>query len=141
MKNDALFCVVQKAFIEKDGKVLVLFNLAGKLDLPGGKIQEGEINVEDRNSLIDTLKREVKEETNLEIDVLDPLSVWYHEYLPGHRNYGKKSYVVGFNCKYLSGELKISDEHSGFRWVDKNDYEEVGDETPLFSALRKYFKG
>ena len=42
MKNDALFCVGQKAFIEKDGKVLILGDPTEGLDFPGGKIQDGE---------------------------------------------------------------------------------------------------
>ena len=44
MKNDVLLCVGQKAFIKKDGKVLVLFasDPGSPLDFPGGKIQEGE---------------------------------------------------------------------------------------------------
>ena len=40
--KDALFCVGQKAFIEKDGKVLVLNDPEEGLDFPGGKIQVGE---------------------------------------------------------------------------------------------------
>ena len=42
MSQDQLFFVGQKAFIVRDGKVLVLFNPEGKIDFPGGKIQEGE---------------------------------------------------------------------------------------------------
>ena len=42
MKDDALFCVGQKAFIEKEGKVLILHDPVEGLDFPGGKIQEGE---------------------------------------------------------------------------------------------------
>ena len=69
MKNDALFCVGQKAFIEKDGKVLVLFDPVEGLDFPGGKIQEEEAKDADASSLILSLQREVREETNLEIEV------------------------------------------------------------------------
>jgi hypothetical protein len=42
MKDDALFCVGQKAFIEKDGEILVLNDPLEGLDFPGGKIQVGE---------------------------------------------------------------------------------------------------
>jgi hypothetical protein len=37
MKNDALFCVGQKALIEKNGQVLVLGDPKEGLDFPGGK--------------------------------------------------------------------------------------------------------
>lgn len=139
MKNDALFCVGQKAFIEKDGKVLVLFDPVEELDFPGGKIQEGEAKDADASSLVLALQREVREETNLEIEVFNPFAVWYHEFPKSHRNYPKVVYLVGFKCKYVSGEIKLSDEHNKFKWVDKNDYNEVDDGSDYFDALKKYF--
>lgn len=83
----------------------------------------------------------MREETNLEIEVFDPFAVWYHEFPKNHRNFGKKVYLVGFRCKYLPGELKLSDEHSKFEWVDKSSYEKVNDGSDYFEALKKYFYG
>lgn len=140
MKNDALFCVVQKAFIEKDGKVLVLNDPIEGLDFPGGKIQEGEAKDGEATSLIDALKREVREETGLEIEVFDPFAVWYHEFPKDSRNYGKVVYLVAFKCRYISGELKLSSEHDNSKWVDKNTYKEVDDGSDYFDVLRKYFE-
>lgn len=140
MKNDSLFCVGQKAFIEKDGKVLVLFDPVEGLDFPGGKIQEGEAKDADASSLVLALQREVREETNLEIEVFNPFAVWYHEFPKSHRNYPKVVYLVAFKSKYISGEITLSDEHNNFRWVDKNDYKEVDDDSDYFDVLEKYFK-
>lgn len=139
MGNDALFCVGQKAFIEKDGKVLVIFDTMEGLDFPGGKIQEGEAKMGNPAGLIDSLKREVAEETGLQIEVFDPFTVWYHEFPENHRNSGKVVYIVGFKCKYLSGEIKLSEEHNKFEWVDKNSYEKWNDKSDYFGALKKYF--
>lgn len=140
MNKDALLCVGQKAFIEKDGKVLILNDPIEGLDFPGGKIKEGEPKEEDASSLIRALQREVMEETGLTIEVLNPFTVWYHEFTKEHRNYPKVVYLVGFKCKYISGELKISDEHNNFRWVDKSNYKEVDDNGEYFNALQKYIK-
>jgi len=140
MNDDALFCVGQKAFIQKDGKVLVLNDPEEGLDFPGGKIQVGEARDGDASSLFRSLQREVKEETGLEIEVGNPFVVWYHEFPKNHRNYPKVVYLVGFRCKYVSGEIGLSDEHNKFRWVDKNDYFEVDDGSDYFDALRKYFE-
>src|SRR3989344_7561931 len=107
MANDALFWVGQKAFIEKDGEVLVL-NSVGGLDFPGGKIQEGEAQEGNITSLLNSLKREVKEETDLEIEILNPFTVWYHKFPEEHRYYGGAVYIVAFKCKYVSGEIKLS---------------------------------
>ena len=140
MKNDALFCVGQKAFIEKDGKVLVLFDPVEGLDFAGGKIQEGEAVDADASSLVLSLKREVMEETGLEIEVYNPFAVWYHEFPKTHRNYPKVVYLVAFRAKYVSGDVKLSEEHNNFRWVDKNNYKEVDDGSDYFDVLEKYFK-
>ena len=139
MKKDALFCVGQKAFIEKDGKVLVLFDPVEGLDFPGGKIQEGEAVDADASSLIASLKRGVTEETGLEIEVLNPFSVWYHEFPKESRNYGKVVYLVAFKASYISGDIQLSEEHDNFKWVDKNDYSAVDDGSDYFDVLKKYF--
>lgn len=140
MKKDALFCVGQKAFIEKNGKVLVLNDPLDGLDFPGGKIQEDEAKDGDSNSLVGALKREVMEEVGLEIEVFEPFTVWYRKFSDkNHRNYGKEVYLIAFRCKYILGEIKLSDEHNKFKWVDKDDYREVDDGSEYFNVLKKYF--
>jgi 8-oxo-dGTP pyrophosphatase MutT (NUDIX family) len=130
--EDKLFFVGQKAFIEKNGEILVLITKDLGVDLPGGKIQEGE------DDLDESLKREVKEETNLEIEVGDIFIRWSFKLRYGH-NIGKKVFLVGFRCKYKSGEIKIGDEHSGYKWVNKDNYKELNDGSEHFKALEKYF--
>ena len=46
---------------------------------------------------------------------------------------------MGFKCGYVSGDVKLSDEHDNYRWVGKNDYKEVNDGSDFFNALEKYF--
>lgn len=137
--KDALFCVGQKAFIEKDGKVLVLNDPEEGLDFPGGKIQVGEAKDGKAWSLTYALQREVYEETGLKIEIGNPFTVWYHEFPKNHRNYPKVVYLIGFKCKYILGKIKLSNEHNKFKWVDKNNYSEVDDGSDYFDALKKYF--
>ncbi len=134
MPEDKQFYIGQKAFIEKDGKVLVLFDPQIGLDFPGGKIQIGE------NDFNESLRREVREETTLEIDIGSPFVRWYFEFRPGHRNAGKQVYLVGFRCTYRSGEVKLSSEHNKFEWVDKNSYRALDDGSTYFKVLEEYFK-
>ena len=77
------------------------------------------------------------EETGFEIEVLNPFAVWYHEFPKNHRNYPKVVYLVAFKCKYISGELKLSEEHDNFKWVDRDSYKEVDDGSDYFDVLRK----
>lgn len=129
MRPDQLFYAVQKAFIEHDGKILVLNDPVEGLDFPGGKIQEGETD------FIESLRREVREETGLDIEVGDPFAV-----LPAGPHDGKMVYMVAFRCRYVSGEVSLSDEHDGFQWVDEGNYKAVDDGTDYFKVLEKYFQ-
>ena len=124
-----LFEVGQKAFIARDGQVLVLFQPDGALDLPGGRIEPGETDV------IAALLREVREETALEVDVGAPFATWIGKAAPDGREAGL--YLVGYSCRYLSGEVKLSAEHSGYAWVDSSTYRELDDGSDAFRALRK----
>ncbi len=136
MAKDELFCIGQKAVIDKGSEVLVLFDMRGQLDMPGGKIKEG---VTDFTA---ELKREVEEEANLEIEVGEPFSIGYFEEMDGKsKNFGKKVYLVFFKCRYISGEIKLSEEHSGYKWVNKNickEFSSAGRED-YRRALEKYF--
>ena len=133
MKEDELFYIGQKAFIEKDGSILVLKNLNGGLAFPGGKIQIGELD------LPEALRREVREETSLEIEIRELFVTWYNEFPEHHRNAGKKVFFVGYRCKYKSGDVTLSHEHNSYRWVNRNDYHEVDDKSKFFDALEQYF--
>ena len=135
--NDKKFFVGQKAFIERDGKVLVLNDPILGLDYPGGKIQEGETD------WVAALKREVREETGLEITVGEPFITWHYKVPEGpHRNAGIDIFLVGYVCTYVSGEVALSGEHDSFAWVDRDTYQKyVADDTDgYFQALRAYFE-
>lgn len=135
MKNDLLLFVGQKVIIDKNGEVLTLNDPTQGDDFPGGKIQEGETDPNE------SLKREIKEETGLEIEVGDPFMTRYFEFpfIKGHRNSGKKIFVVIYRCKYLSGEVKISNEHISYRWVNKNNYLKIVKRPWVLNPLKKYF--
>lgn len=133
MAEDKLFYVGQKAFINKKGKVLVVMAEAG-LDFPGGKIQEDETDFEV------SLKREVREETGLEISIGEPFSIWYKVRHKG-KHQGQTIFLVGYKCEYKNGAVKISDEHHSFEWVDRIGYKKLDDGGLYFKALEKYFMG
>ena len=138
--KSALMFVAQKALIERDGKVLILKTPDGWLDFPGGKIQENEVKDGDPASLMNSLKREVLEETGLTIEVMDPFAVWYWEFPKDHPRHGENTYLVIFKAKCVGGELKLSDEHGTAHWVTKDDYEEINTGVSHFEIVRKYFE-
>ena len=137
-KLDTKVYVGQKAFIEKDGKILVLRDRStmvkgqSGLDLPGGKYRWGK-------PLESELKREIKEETGLDIEIGRPFAVWTTK---GIKRKGSVAHIVlvGFMCKYKGGKLQLSDEHDYYEWVDKNTYKKWRENTDYFRVLKDYFE-
>ena len=129
-KLDTKIYVGQKAFINKDGKVLVLRDAEDKdLDFPGGKYRWG-------GDIENELKREVTEETGLEIEIGKPFATW----TAVHGNGTRQMFLVGYLCEYKSGNVKLSDEHAEFEWVDENSYKKWKENSGYFRALKEYFK-
>jgi len=100
------------ALIEKDQQVLICQRSANmklplKWEFPGGKREEGE-------SLEECLLREVKEEINLEIEIIEPLTkVEYH-----YPDFSLTLYP--YLCKEIGGKLKAL-EHDQVIWVDQTE--------------------
>ena len=85
---------------------------------PGGKLEVNE-------DPIVGLKREVKEETGLEIEVKMPVTTWF-----GSFN-NKKILAVDYFCKYQSGKIQLSNEHNSYIWLSMQELRDKKD---------KYFK-
>ncbi len=91
-----------------DNKDRVLFlkrsnymnKFAGEWDLPGGHLKDNE-------SLFEGLEREVEEETGLSISEPKLISI--------------DNNLHFFYCNYDSQPVKISHEHTEYRFFDKND--------------------
>lgn len=125
--------VSQKAFVEKDGQVLVLSDPIRGLNFPGGRFLEVDENINE------ALKREVLKETSIEIEVYDPFVCWLGSFISNDENAGKKIYIIGFKCKYISGNIRLSEEKTTYKWVNKENYKELDNGGPYFKALEKYF--
>ena len=120
----------QKAVIlNNESKFLVLKALykGFKWDLPGGALEFPELNDV-------ALKREVKEETGLEIENIVPLDI--------QTSYNKEQddYVIfiGYKCVTLPGEITVSSEHSEYAWVTKNEFLQM-DATPYLKDFVRDF--
>lgn len=134
-KIDDFFWVGQKAFIRKGNEVLIAIDKeTKKIDFPGGRIQKNE------KDLDTSLKREVKEEFGINITVRDPFFRWIRTFPKNHSYYGKKVFLIGIECKYISGKIKISNTHLKYYWVGKNNYKKFKDNSDYYKALANYIK-
>lgn len=137
MAEDQLFYVGQKALIEKDGRILVLSSPIVGADLPGGKIQKGEL------AFPKALEREVLEETGLKIAIHEPVATGYFTFHPS-RMTGKKTnyiFIIAYRCDYISGEVNLSDEHDAYQWISETEIQYINDRNGLLTnILANYFR-
>jgi ADP-ribose pyrophosphatase YjhB (NUDIX family) len=103
------------AAIFRDGKVLLVRRARspakGFYSLPGGRVEFGE-------SLHQALKREVDEETALDIDILG-LAGW-REVLPSTGGAGHYL-IMSFAARWVGHEPNLNDELDDFRWLPPDD--------------------
>ncbi len=110
------------AFILRDGRVLVLKRsqkenfLPDFFELPGGKINFGE-------NPIDALVREIKEETNLDIKVVCPYSVFSYVSSDNQRHTVDIQFIAMIKSDVKN--LKLSSEHDLYRWIKKEELENL----------------
>ena len=94
-----------KTLITKNGKILLLREPNGVFDLPGGR-------VEDEEGFEAGARREIKEETGLKVRILGRAVEWSF-----WKNRSLRIMGITYYCQYLSGEVRLSDEHSDYSWV------------------------
>lgn len=98
------------AIIEKDGKVLCAqrsehMNHPLKWEFPGGKKEENE-------SFEACLKREIKEELNIEIEILEQLPSFPYYYTEA---FGIE--LFPFRCEAVTTKISLF-EHKEIKWLD-----------------------
>lgn len=104
------------ALIDFNGKILVVqrsqsMDLPLKWEFPGGKIEKNETEEE-------CIRREIKEELNIDIEIVHRLS-------PTIYNYPNQSIqLIPFLANYSGGELKLL-EHRRFQWLPKKELLEL----------------
>jgi 8-oxo-dGTP diphosphatase len=103
-----------KGVVIHDGRALLLLNERGEWDLPGGRPDPGE----DHRT---ALRREVREETGLEVVVGAALDEHVFEVLPG-----RFVRILAFACEVESAsEVTLSHEHLQMRWLPLAELGEV----------------
>lgn len=135
--------VAMKAVIVDDqGRVLILREAntysegtqTGRYGLPGGRVNPGE-------HFDDALKREVIEETGLEIDILYPIYVGeWRPIIKGVSNQIIATFIV---CGARTTDVKLSEEHDDYQWIDpidSNNFDMMGPEDEVIARYLEWQK-
>lgn len=133
--------IITSIAIENNGKFLILKRsphdtMPRMWEFPGGKVDDGE-------KLKDSAKRETMEESGLIPNKLEYKG--YSERFSEDRNVqsGYHTIVHHFYCDDFKGKVKLSEEHTDFKWVTKGEImkmkagEEIGSDTVEFFKLKQ----
>jgi len=97
--------------------------------MPGGHVEYGE-------TVNEALKREMKEETNLDIGEIEFLG--FKELLNLEQDFYKDRHMISLNfkCKALNNEVILTDEAQEYIWISMDKVLELD----LFDAVREEIK-
>ncbi|MFA5926923.1 MAG: NUDIX domain-containing protein [Patescibacteria group bacterium] len=102
--------VTVKALVKKDGRIFMVRDQRGNWELPGGRIDFGEHPEE-------TLKREFQEELGVDNVVMgNIIDAWDFAATVDSTNY--QFIVLVFRCEADLSNVRLSDEHSEYAWLD-----------------------
>jgi ADP-ribose pyrophosphatase YjhB (NUDIX family) len=91
----------------------------GEWSLPGGQLELGE-------SLAAAVRREVKEETGIDIEVGPVVEVFDRVHRDDAGRIRYHFVIVDFLCRPAGGELRAGDDAAEVRWVPRGDVRGLG---------------
>jgi ADP-ribose pyrophosphatase YjhB (NUDIX family) len=118
MKNEDkdLYFVAVKVFLKNRGKFLILHDSFGDWDIPGGRIKINEFS-----ALLDKVaERKIREElgAKLRFVLKAPVVFMRHERREAVKGNPKvRIFAVGYEAKYVSGNIELSHRHTEYKWV------------------------
>lgn len=125
-ENEKDFYQVSLKLILKNGKNEVLClkavdngTYAGFYDFPGGRINRNEFVL----PFDEIIKREASEEIgDVQFEINSELRGLGRHLIFENKKETHVLYIF-FEAKYLSGDIKLSEEHTGYRWIDLKNIE------------------
>jgi 8-oxo-dGTP pyrophosphatase MutT (NUDIX family) len=133
----AKFIASFKLILKNNDQVLILNeSKRGFLDFPGGRANKSEAFL----PIKDILEREIAEELGQDIkyEILGPAMQYRRR-----SSFADATLTTIYEANYLSGQIKLSDEHSKYEWIDPKTYnlkdKKINNEEER-QAFENYFK-
>lgn len=117
----------------KEGKYLVILRSADKYPDAGAKWEIAGGRINPGTPLIENLRREVKEETGLEITG-EPKLITAQDIFSKIKN---KQIVRLTYSGFADGEVKLSNEHTDYQWLSREELVKI---EPIDPVLKEVFE-
>ena len=132
--RDYLESTVGALIFNKNGELFLMRSpkWSGLYCLPGGHIEWGE-------TIVEAVRREVKEETNLDVEDLRFHSI--QEAIESERYYQNKHFIfIDFVCSAVSDEVVLNEEGTEYAWVDPGDIDRYEIEPYTYRSIVLYLE-
>lgn len=115
MERDLYFVAV-KLLLRDEDKLLITHDIFGSWDIPGGRIKKDEFEA----PLESVIERKIKEELGPDVKYqLGDVKVFFrHERKEMKIGDLVRIFAIGYEGKYLGGEIQLGDHHDKYEWVD-----------------------
>ncbi|MFA5925483.1 MAG: NUDIX domain-containing protein [Parcubacteria group bacterium] len=133
------FLVATGAIVENSttGKILLL-KRSGKKDYSPGIWEYTTGRLHQFEDPEDGLRREVMEETGLEVEIVKPISIFH--IFRGEKIAENELVGIMFWCKTDSEEVIVSEEHSGYAWVTAEEALKMMEKPGMKEDIRAFIK-
>ena len=127
------FGVAVKGIIRRgDGKILIV-KRSGKDDHAPEVWETVGGGMDEMSTPQEALKREIMEEAGIEVEVGEPFHVFSFT-----KDTGEFKIGITFVCDYVSGEVRLSHEHTEFQWINPADFKKYKSLPSLHMEIAKY---
>ena len=126
-----IFHVHVDALVARGDEILIMKRAMGMMTgawyVPGGSLEHGE-------SPEDAVRREIREETGLEVEDARLFRVWHYQ-----PSAAAHSVAITYTCRVTPGtEPNINEEHTAYRWVTPRYYRDRYFNDDVLAALQEH---
>lgn len=118
-KEKDLYYIALKLLLRDGSKLLITHDIFKEWDLPGGRILPEEFETD----FTEVIKRKMREELGEEVkyDIGGP-KVFFRVERTEIDGRKVKIFAIGYEGRYLSGNIKLGDHHDKMEWVDAKTF-------------------